>query len=88
MSVIKKEEIRTFDDLVHYNIDDAYRYVMKKMQSCEAGECEMQYVRFMLEYKNREMLENLAVQMHQIMEHLKIQPKSNVKSNYELKEDD
>lgn len=84
MLMIKKEEIRTFDDLVHYNIDDAYSYVMKKMQSCEAGECEMQYVRFMLEYKNREMLEKLHEKMDIVMEHLKLQPvKSDVKTNYE-----
>ena len=78
---ISKDDIKTLDDLIHYNIDDAALFVAKEMQERGAGNCDFRYVQFMLAYKNREML-------GKIMEHLKIHDKTETKSNYQLKEDD
>lgn len=86
---INKEDIKTLEDLIHYNIDDAALFVANKMKECGAGECDLRYVQFMLMYKNREMLKELHEKMDMIMEHLKIHDKvETTKSNYQLKDDD
>lgn len=80
---IKKEDIKTLDDLIHYNIDDGAVYCAKKMLQYPAGECPLEIRQYMLEYKNREMLAK-------IMKHLEV--KSNIQTKpYEgikIKEED